>query len=323
MNCSVFATGLSYVSFAALAAVCIALLVLSRRLPLPKRMAYLLFPISQITLVLFSLWGVRVFELESEVILVIDALALLSSAYDVFLFHGITVAERDKESAYTAHLLAEQINAQEKHAELLASDAARAAEMRARIKAQLVDIAHSLENENESTTQELLSSACETLHAPGGHFCAHPVIDALLITKAERCQSLQIPFSAQANLPAGIPLPDVDLCAVFANLLDNATNASLKLTGSRNTQQEPFIELNSFVNAGCLAVRVRNAYCNDDEASSPMRSCGQPERQATRRLAEHGWGISIVETVAARHMGSVKATKEGGVYTMEVIMQLA
>lgn len=326
MDSLTLTTGLSCAALAALATVCVALLVLSRRLPLPKRAAYLLFPISQIALVAFSLWGARVFELGPAVVLVIDVLTLLSAAYDVFLFHGISVAERDKESAYTAALLTEQISAQAKHAELLASDAARATEMRERIKAQLTGIVQALESADEAATQEFLSSASETLRTPNGHYCAHPVIDALLIVKAGRCQDLHILFSAQAALPAGIPLPDVDLCAVFANLLDNAINAAQKITRyDGDSPRRPFVELDAFVNAGCLLVRVRNTYgCDghDDQAPSPAHSFDTSEHRAAHRLAEHGWGTSIVETVAARHMGSVKATEEGGVYTVEVIMQL-
>lgn len=42
-----------------------------------------------------------------------------------------------------------------------------------------------------------------------------------------------IPFSFELNLPDGLPVPEIDLCLVMSNLLENALEASLKTDPSK------------------------------------------------------------------------------------------
>ncbi len=328
MNASALNLGLSVAAIVALLCVSVGVAALSRKLPMSKRLAYLLFPVSQLMLALFAFWGVGTFELDTGVVAAVAAAALLSAAYDVFLFRNISVAERDKEAAYTAQLLAEQIDAQAQHAELLATDAQRASEVRMRIREQVERVSQALDAKDADEAQALLGSAAEVLRTPAGHFCAHPVVDALLAAKAPRCRELGVPLDIQACVPAGLSLPDIDLCAVFANLLDNAINASVYLKELQDSGaapetdgaggHSPFIQLEAFVNVGCLSVRVRNAYASENSAAPAPGT----HRASTSHLAEHGWGTSIVERIASRHTGTVRINAGKGIYEVEVILQM-
>lgn len=341
MSVRTVALALSWVAAGAFVVASCALLVLARRLSLQKRLVYLLFPTNQLAMALFALWGEEHYGLPDTAVVATGAIALASAAYDVWLFRHIAVAERDSEAAYTARLLAEQLDAQAKHAELLQADAARADAMREQIRETLTAAAACLDSGDERATRELLDSAADTLRKPGGHYCAHPVLDALLAAKARRCQDEGVTLHAQADVPADIALPDVDLCAVFANLLDNAINAASHAARKPSAvdpttpDRGAFVELDAHITIGCLVVRVENSFCEQnackDGRPATQLATGQvPANQNPRKhprtshhLSEHGWGTSIVESVAARHAGSVKASQAAGIYQVEVVLPFA
>ena len=54
------------------------------------------------------------------------------------------------------------------------------------------------------------------------HFCANPVVNAVLANKAALCRRENITLEASLDVPEATGLSDGELCSVFANLLDNA-----------------------------------------------------------------------------------------------------
>lgn len=63
-------------------------------------------------------------------------------------------------------------------------------------------------------------------------FCENQAADSVVGYYCALAGRAQIPFSAQIDLPARIPVDEIDMCLVLSNLLENALEASL-LHGKR------------------------------------------------------------------------------------------
>jgi signal transduction histidine kinase len=128
----------------------------------------------------------------------------------------------------------------------------------------------------------------------GAEYCENPVVNAVLAEKAEICREQDISLDAKACVPPQIPVQSAHLCAILANLLDNAIAAAQKA-------EKPWIELNVSVRAGCLLFCCTNV-CAGQKAS---KKAAEEEL-----LPIHGVGMSILRRVAAFYQGDVQIHRE-------------
>ena len=96
-------------------------------------------------------------------------------------------------------------------------------------------------------------------------------------------------FEVHADVPARVAIDDVDLCALFSNMLDNGINGAVKAEGRR------FVRLDASVRGAMLVVRVVNS-CRprSGESSGKQGEQGRQGRRGRRTVDSHGWGLDIL-----------------------------
>lgn len=100
------------------------------------------------------------------------------------------------------------------------------------------------------------------------------------------------------DIPGELPFEKPDLCALFANALDNAIEACAALdAGSRQ------IELSARAAKGILAVEVRNPF-------GGQLSGGLP-KTTKQDAANHGYGLRSIQEIA-KYGGSMEIRQEEG-----------
>ena len=87
------------------------------------------------------------------------------------------------------------------------------------------------------------------------HFCANPVVNAVLANKAALCRRENITLEASLDVPEATGLSDGELCSVFANLLDNAIKAVRPLPPDRRR-----ILVKAGPDGGSLLLKTENPY---------------------------------------------------------------
>ena len=291
-----------------------------RDMPIKRRLANMLYPASQLFLLLFAIGGSCLFSLSTMFIVLAGLFGLLGVIYDVDLFKVLIVSERKDMAIARSHRLEQQLAAQERRADELTQEIVRAQAIQKAMSDQLRQLKIHLADNDPQAARDLIAQATQSLSPREARLCDNSAVDALLASKASQCAELEVPFATNVVVPAQTSIPDSELCAVFSNLIDNAMNASKELAKEQacadKNAQEPFIEVDALVAAGYLSVRVRNACL--DHRSRPRHAHKQP-----RGINDmHGWGKSIVAIIARRHDGSFTCVAENGVYLARVTLKV-
>ena len=291
-----------------------------RDMPIKRRLANMLYPASQLALLLFAIGGSCIFSLSTMFIVLVGLFGLVGIIYDVDLFKVLIISERKDMAIARSHQLEQQLAAQERRADELTQEIIRARTIQKAMSDQLRQLKMHLADNDPQAARDLLAQATQSLSPREARLCDNSAVDALLASKASQCAELEVPFATNVVVPAQTSIPDSELCAVFSNLIDNAMNASKELAKEQacadKKVQEPFIEVDALIAVGYLSVRVRNACL--DHRSRPRHAHKQPHGINDM----HGWGKSIVAIIARRHDGSFTCVAENGVYLARVTLKV-
>lgn len=132
--------------------------------------------------------------------------------------------------------------------------------------------------------------------------------DAILNSKLQSAEKLNVSLNVKVNIPENIPLSDVELCAVMGNLLDNAIEACSSLTES-----ERFMRIYIGQLKGQFYLSVQN-------------SAGVVKKQGGEYLStksgEHGYGLFRIDRVTKKYGGFVNRQNEEGIFATEILIPI-
>ena len=133
--------------------------------------------------------------------------------------------------------------------------------------------------------------------------------DAVLNTKLNTAAGMSIRTNVKAGVPEGIPLSDVELCAVLGNLLDNALEACGRLP-----EEERFLRvyIGNLKNQFYLSVQ--------NSAGAVKKSGGK--YMTTKSGDSHGYGIFRIDRLTKKYGGYVNRQNEDGVFATEIMIPL-
>lgn len=134
------------------------------------------------------------------------------------------------------------------------------------------------------------------------------LVDTVLYEAGEQAKAKQIRLEMQAAIFSGIDrIQKKDLCALFANLTDNALEAA-----------ESRIRLTTRTVPGMLLLEIENDYREKPELSEGHFQTGKEDR------AKHGWGLRIVEQIVRKYEGQIsyETLEETGDFRVRVWLNL-
>ena len=127
--------------------------------------------------------------------------------------------------------------------------------------------------------------------------------DAILNSKLNVAEKMNIKLNVKANVPDKLPMSDVELCSMLGNILDNAVEACGTLP-----EEERFMRVYIGKLKGQLYLSVQN-------------SAGKVRKSKNTYLStkegEHGYGLFRIDRVAKRYGGYVNRQNEEGVFATE------
>jgi len=150
-------------------------------------------------------------------------------------------------------------------------------------------------------------------------YCDNVAIAAVLDSKARQCDEAGVGFDAKVDLPADLPLQDIEVAAIFFNLIDNALHEGEALL-EESEEAVPTVTVRSKVQAGQLFIEVSNPFRTESGTIRNVRRNALTLRSES--ADEHGWGTSIVTTIARDHGGIAEFETHGKTFVATVMLPL-
>lgn len=136
------------------------------------------------------------------------------------------------------------------------------------------------------------------------------MVDAVLNSKLSILRAKDIRVDAAAQVPADLPVSDVDLSVMLGNLLDNAMEACLKLP-----EQDRFVRL-------YMAKAKENLYIYVMNSADGTYRRGAGGYLSTKGTGSHGYGLWRIDRVVRKYKGYRNRQDEGDVFATEILLPL-
>ncbi len=135
------------------------------------------------------------------------------------------------------------------------------------------------------------------------------ILDIILTEKAESARARQIDFSVTADLGEIDFIEPLDISTIFGNGLDNAIEASEKLS-----ERERVILMKAKKMHNFLSVLIENN-CGEESASGRSRTSKQDHFL-------HGFGISNMKKATEKYGGQLISKCENGKFTLKILIPI-
>lgn len=141
-------------------------------------------------------------------------------------------------------------------------------------------------------------------------YCENETVNLILGSYAARAADVEIPVRVKAAVPAALPLPDTELCAVLSNGMENALNAVRTLAGDRDRT----VHFSCEIKQNTLLIQILNPYEGEIimEDGMPVSSDG-----------ERHYGCRSIRTIAQRRSGLCTFDAANGQFVLRVAIPMA
>jgi hypothetical protein len=264
---------------------------------------FALFPVSQTLLIWFSTEMVVRAGGGSAEYLTLSVYILISIAADVLMLAAIKRLRAADETRRRAEFLERQLAWQRSYYDRVKHDAEETSRIRHDLRNQ-IQTAYALMGEgNGETAGKILDGLTDRLSSVQ-YFCDNAVVNAVINEKAEDCRRCGAALDCQVALGAEEGIDEMDLCSLFANVLDNAVGGCRE-SGAEKTS----VSLSAAVRKGYLVLK-----CVNTAGPAGKKDPRDP-------LAEHGWGLDILRDMAARYDGSLETEPADGLFSVKVFLK--
>ncbi|QHQ62365.1 GHKL domain-containing protein [Anaerocolumna sedimenticola] len=158
------------------------------------------------------------------------------------------------------------------------------------------------ENEKNSYVEELI-------HLPvmqnSIHYCENQVVNAVINAKITLIEQADIKLNHSLFVPEGGNMEKSELCALFANVLDNAIEACLKLP-----QKQREITLEVRAEKGLLVCRISNSMNDTVKSEQGLPVTSKRDKNL------HGYGLRNIQEIVERYHGQMEIETGNGKFSL-------
>lgn len=161
-------------------------------------------------------------------------------------------------------------------------------------------------------------------------YCGDAAVNAVLTVKKSVMERCRIRLQIETDIPTPLPYDKTDLCALYANALDNAMEACLKLEES---QREILLKSKAGKGLFCLEISNPDPGVGKNESvtqtkkragsvsekkseHSPLLPTSKPDKDC------HGFGLQSIQEIVKRYHGRLEIKTENGVFDLFLYLPL-
>lgn len=310
----------------------------------PSFLLFLILPISQL---------ITLYSLAYDTWTIFWLLGVLFGVGANFALLAYTISQENKteleeELKETQHLLeleqAHYFQVEERRGELEI--------IRNDFNSRLYTVAALVRQGEDNSARDLITALAEKINQTKENpYCGIPIINAILTEKARECAEHGIKLNIDLNLPNTIDTPQMHLCSIFSNLMDNAIAGSVAInpdidqaadtiTPTTATIQEmkpatatpqPTIRLSSIAEGDYLFIKAVNPSLDPKAAKGKIKTKTSTKTATANTAASdtantpppRGYGSKILTDLSTRYGGSYQAEYKNGYFTAVVSLLVA
>ena len=136
----------------------------------------------------------------------------------------------------------------------------------------------------------------------------NPMADAILNSKISLAQSRGITVKADAHVPVGLRMSEIDLCCILGNLFDNAIEASLQLPPEKRLIRV-YLDMKN--------TQLYLSFTNFT-AGKKLRKTGKVYKST--KGEGHGFGLVRIDKIIEQLDGYLSRNSEDGAFTTEILI---
>lgn len=150
------------------------------------------------------------------------------------------------------------------------------------------------------------------------HYCGDTTVNAVLSVKESLMRRYEIQMQWNIVIPEELPFDKTDLCALFANALDNAIEACMRLE-----KKQRKILLESKAQKGLFCLRITNPFAptQDFPPYDPSKSVRFPS-SSKHDAQKHGLGFQSMHEIVTRYQGALTWKAANGNFELFLYMPL-
>lgn len=143
-------------------------------------------------------------------------------------------------------------------------------------------------------------------------YCMDTTVNAVLTVKNNLMERYGISMESAIDIPAELPFDRTDICALYANALDNAIEACMKLPEDKRR-----IVLKSKAQKGLFCLEISNPVFVFSKDISALPPTSKPDK------VNHGFGLKSIKEIVERYHGSLELRTENNVFNLFLYIPLS
>lgn len=263
------------------------------------RLMFIVFPIAQIlayTCMMFQnvYWQSDSF---SSFYFLLAAMVIFALS-DIMFLYFISDFEKKKVLEQEIKTIEYTRLTEEKHYESIEAKRYEAAKIRHDMKNQIMAMRELISSGKISDAGSLINKLEQDIdNTKEYEYCGIPIVNAVIGEKFALCKINNIKFETDICFQLSEKIAKTHICCIFANLLDNAINANLKIENhSERYITIKGIQKNSYIVIGC---KNPVSYGTENGKLIPEQS--------------QGYGLKILRDIALQYNGSFDIEIENGI----------
>lgn len=177
-----------------------------------------------------------------------------------------------------------------------------------RLRHDMANHLNAMAGVDDAAMRAYLARLIDTPAIQGGQrFCENDTVNAVLSGKWPVIEQEGIHAEIRIALPQDLPLSEVDLCAIFANCIDNAIEACRKCPPESRS-----LQLSARAEKGIFALRLKNSMAGDLALKDGVLVSTKADKE------NHGLGMAEIQDIVQSHDGTLRCGQEENCFNLQM-----
>ena len=236
---------------------------------------------------------------------------ILTCATYVLIMRAVLVIIENANLSEKLHISETVLASQRKQSEVLQQQIEQTSRQRHDIRHHLLVIDSYIKTKNTGELNAYIEDYRTSLTPAADIYSENTALNSLIRYYKELSEERGSVFNSSISLPGEPLLPDMDLCAIVSNLLENASEACMRMTSGSG-----FINVKiSATTNSLLAVIVENSYEGEIQRSGNTFI-------SSKKKGRKGIGISSVLNITEQYNGIAKFEYQDQIFKASVLLKI-